>query len=351
MTQRLDLLWAAPLCALLLSLGLTYVLCRHTSRWRILDRPNERSLHTSPTPRTGGIAIVAAVMFAGAVALFAAGPSNVRMAWLAVGALSVAAISLIDDRASVSPWVRLMVHVLAAAALLRDGYTLTALELPGGVLLALPMGVALAMSVLFTVWMINLYNFMDGMDGFAGGMAVAGFGTLAFLGASAGFPLYAVLNAIIAAAALGFLWFNFPPARIFMGDVGSSTLGFLAAAMMLWGMQENIISFWAALLLFSPFILDATATLIRRAVRGERVWEAHKTHYYQRMVQLGWGHRKTVLIEYVLIAGCAATVWCTRFAAPEWQWASLGAWASIYAGLAWWVSERETSTGLLSSQK
>ena len=156
---------------------------------------------------------------------------------------------------------------------------------------------------LFVLWMINLYNFMDGMDGFAGGMAVIGFTTLAWLGRAD--TEFAAVCMTIAAACAGFLVYNFPPARLFLGDTGSTALGFLAAACSLWGSQAGLFPFWAALWVFSPFIVDATVTLLRRLVRGERVWEAHRSHYYQRLVLLGWGHRRTVLAEYALMLACA----------------------------------------------
>jgi UDP-N-acetylmuramyl pentapeptide phosphotransferase/UDP-N-acetylglucosamine-1-phosphate transferase len=186
--------------------------------------------------------------------------------------------------------------------------------------------------------MLNLYNFMDGMDGIAGGMAVFGFGTFAVFGLLAGATLFSVLNLIIAAAALGFLVFNFPPARIFMGDVGSSTLGLLAAALSLWGVRDGIFPFWIALLVFSPFIVDATVTLLRRLWRRERIWHAHKTHYYQRLVQAGWGHRKTVLLEYAIMLGCGISALWSMRATDEIQMAILIAWILFYFAFFFWVS-------------
>ena len=109
----------------------------------------------------------------------------------------------------------------------------------------------------------------------------------------------------VCAAAAGFLWFNFPPARIFMGDSGSTTLGLLVAAFAIWASRRGIAWVWVTLVVFSPFVVDATMTLLRRAVRGERIWLAHRSHYYQRLVQLGWGHRRTVLAEYVVMIICA----------------------------------------------
>ena len=178
--------------------------------------------------------------------------------------------------------------------------------------------------------MINLYNFMDGMDGFAGGMAVSGFGAFAILGWMAGHDAFMAINLVISAAAAGFLIFNFPPARIFMGDIGSSVLGLLAASLSLWGARDGVFPFWIAVLVFSPFIVDATVTLIRRLLRREKIWQAHKTHYYQTLVQAGWGHRKTVLLEYAIMLGCGVTaLWGVR--APEkLQAAILAGWTLFY---------------------
>jgi UDP-N-acetylmuramyl pentapeptide phosphotransferase/UDP-N-acetylglucosamine-1-phosphate transferase len=171
---------------------------------------------------------------------------------------------------------------------------------------------------------------MDGMDGFAGGMALIGFGTFGVFGLLDGHLLFATVSLSLAAAAAGFLLFNFPPARIFMGDTGSATLGLLAGGLSLWGAREGLFPFWAALVVFSPFIVDATVTLLRRLLRRERVWQAHKTHYYQRLVQSGWGHRRTVLAEYALMAACSGSVLLARGADPMGQWALIGAWTAVY---------------------
>lgn len=124
--------------------------------------------------------------------------------------------------------------------------------------------------------------------------------------------------------------FNFPPARIFMGDLGSSTLGLMAASLGLWADHTGLFPLWVAVLVFSPFIVDATVTLARRIVRGERVWVAHKTHYYQRVVELGWGHRRTVLWEYVAMLGAGASAVAAVGASPPVQWAILVSWGAAY---------------------
>jgi len=301
----------------------------------MLDHPNDRSLHDRPVPRGGGLAILIAIVVCGMpVALFHPG---VELAVIAAGGSVVATVSFFDDRHSISPIYRLVAHVCAATLILYGGLTLQKLELTGASW-HWPFTVGAGFSVLFIVWMINLYNFMDGMDGFAGGMAIFGFGAFAAMGWMAGHEIFLVINMIIAAASAGFLVFNFPPARIFMGDAGSSTLGFLAAVLSLWGTRDGVFPFWAAVLVFSPFIMDATLTLIRRLVRHEKVWEAHKTHCYQKLVQAGWGHRKTVLLEYGIMLGCGITaLWGMRATAGT-QLVLLAGWVFFYLIYFFWVS-------------
>jgi UDP-N-acetylmuramyl pentapeptide phosphotransferase/UDP-N-acetylglucosamine-1-phosphate transferase len=252
--------------------------------WLPLDRPNERSLHATPTPRIGGLGIVAGVVIAFLL---------IRAEPLAAFVAGLALVSFIDDRRHVPIALRFGAHALAAIIFI------LVLEphvhpLWQGVL------------VLAIVWTTNLYNFMDGSDGLAGGMTLFGFGAYALGAWLAGDAVMAVASGAIAAAALTFLAFNFPPAKVFMGDAGSIPLGFLAAALGLIGWHAGNWPLWFPVLVFSPFIVDATVTLTRRVLRGERFWQAHRTHYYQRLVQLGWGHRNTALAEYALMAGCGA---------------------------------------------
>lgn len=319
------------LAAFIISLLLTQRFCDPASRFHILDQPNDRSLHTLPTPRSGGLAILSAVYVCGMAAIYWLGRSpDSAYGWIGGAGLLVSGVSYIDDRLTLPSGLRFIVHILAAVIITFSGFVINRLALPG-LDLSWPYWIGIVFTLLFVVWMLNLYNFMDGMDGFAGGMTVIGFGTFALLGLFAGSTLFAALNLIIAAAAMGFLVFNFPPARIFMGDVGSSTLGFLAASMSLWAAHEQVFPFWVAVLVFSPFIVDATVTLLRRLLLGEKVWQAHKTHYYQRLVQAGWGHRKTVLWEYVLMTTCAGSAtWAMRQTEAV-QWWTIGFWAVVYA--------------------
>lgn len=333
-----------PLVGAGLSAFLTWWFCRPGSRFYILDHPNERSLHTSPTPRTGGIAIVAVCVLLGTALLIYSGGEMRRFTWLGVAILLLAATSFVDDRLGLAPGRRLLVHLIVATTLLAGGFLIDTIELPGA-RFALPLIVAVPLTLLFIAWMVNLYNFMDGMDGFAGGMAVAGFGVYALLGIVSGQYLFAGMNLIVAAAAGGFLLFNFPPARIFMGDTGSSCLGLLAAAFTIWGIQIGVFAAWIGLLVFSPFIVDATVTLLRRFWRGDKIWQAHKAHYYQRLVQSGWGHRRTVLWAYVVMVACAASAVAALRLSERMQWAVIGCWIVAYLMMAFGVRRLERVRG------
>lgn len=283
---------------LLVCTGLTFMLglwlVSGRSPLQVLDAPNERSLHAHPIVRTGGLAIMVSLGLGWGILAWRFGWPE-EMGWITVAALLTAVVSFIDDVRELSPGVRLTAHAMGAVVLVAGG-------------MALPWGwFGTVLTFLAIVWVLNLYNFMDGMDGFAAGMAVFGFGFLGLAGSQSGNEAYAWYCWMVAASALGFLLLNFPPARIFMGDAGSATLGLLAAAFSLWGIREGLFPLWFPVLVFSPFVVDATVTLFRRAWRGEKVWIAHRTHYYQRLVQAGWGHKKTVLAEYALMLAVGAS--------------------------------------------
>jgi UDP-GlcNAc:undecaprenyl-phosphate GlcNAc-1-phosphate transferase len=314
-----SLAYLAPLLALPLSFGTLAWLLRDGHRLRVLDLPNERSLHAAPVPRTGGLGLLAGITAAWLIA----SPAG---SWPAfAGTLVLAGVSFLDDLRGLPVLVRLSAQLAVAVALVvwhADAFPAAAW--------------ALAV-VLAIAWMCNLYNFMDGIDGLAGGMAVFGFGTYAIAAGLGGAAELAALCAGIVAAALAFLAFNFPPARIFMGDVGSVPLGFLAAALGLLGWERGLWAAWFPVLVFSPFIVDATITLMRRALRGERIWQAHKEHYYQRVVQLGAGHRATALGEYALMLATGASAVGLMTAPAPVQWAGFGAWVLVYAAAMVWI--------------
>lgn len=254
---------------------------------------------------------------------------------LMTGVISI--VSLLDDRRGLPIAVRFGVHFLASALLvISSGVVLPSIAVP--MLGFIKLGwVAAPFTVVLLVWMTNLYNFMDGMDGFAGGMTVIGFGLLGYLGWQAHHPVISVIATLQSAAAAGFLVHNFPPAKIFMGDVGSVSTGFLAAALTVLGCRDGVFDLWVPLIIFSPFILDATVTLARRAFHHEKVWEAHRDHYYQRLVLSGWGHRQTVLAEYGVMTLCGALALFYQYASQEWRLVVLGAWGIVFLSLAFAV--------------
>jgi UDP-N-acetylmuramyl pentapeptide phosphotransferase/UDP-N-acetylglucosamine-1-phosphate transferase len=249
--------------------------------------------------------------------------------WLLSALVLVAGVSFVDDHGGLSRRLRLIAHLMAAVLLWFGGLRWELLGLPG-LAIALPMLVALPLTILFVVWMLNLYNFMDGMDGLAGAMAVLGFGALGAFGLSGGDLLYASSCFALVAASAGFLTANLPPARLFLGDVGSSSLGLLAAGFVLWGASEQLFPLWAGLLIFSPFIVDATWTLLRRAAHGERIWEAHRSHHYQRLVIAGWGHGRTLAWALALISATATTAFAAARLSTADQWLILFGWAAIF---------------------
>lgn len=324
-----------------LSSWMTKRLSLPASRLRLLDHPNERSLHVTPTPRTGGLAILASLLVGllliGSRVLVggAQGEAQGEVSfWLPGMLLLVAAVSLWNDWTELPPPVRLGVHALAAAGVaLGAGLTIEAISIP--LLGSYTFGwIAAPLTILALMWMTNLYNFMDGMDGFAGGMTVVGFGFLSYLAWAGNHSFMALMALLTAVAAGGFLLYNRPPARIFMGDVGSTLLGFLAGALSVFGVHRGLFELWVPVLIFSPFIVDATVTLLRRLLRGAKVWQPHREHYYQRLVLLGWTHRKTVLAEYLLMLACGLSAVVYQRAGDGVRLGLLLAWIVIYAALA-----------------
>jgi UDP-N-acetylmuramyl pentapeptide phosphotransferase/UDP-N-acetylglucosamine-1-phosphate transferase len=290
-----------------------------------LDHPNTRSLHDKPIPRIGGVGVLAGVALAGAA-------GTAPFAPVFAIALILAGISFIDDLHRLPVTLRLAAHLGAAA--ITVWYVLS------------PMNVfELALLALAVAWLTNLYNFMDGSDGLAAGMAIIGFGTYAMAAWWGGDAELAPFCSALAGAALGFLAFNFHPARAFLGDVGSIPLGFLAGALGIVGWRNDLWPLWFPVLVFAPFIADATMTLIRRAWRRERIWKAHREHYYQRLVQMGWGHRGTAYAAYALMAACGTGALFGRDQPLAVQLGVLAAALVMLAGVAIWIDWRWSRHG------
>ncbi len=289
--------------------------------------PNARSLHRAPVPRVGGLALCAGFLLGagGSVGDLPGGAAGWLPAWLVL-----AVVSLWDDARGAPVSARLAAQ--AAAGLWAAAWLL---RMPGSALPGVAPGVAylpgLAVVAVILVWSANLYNFMDGSDGLAGAMTLVGFGALA-LGADAD-PALRVATTALACAAVPFLAANRPPARLFMGDVGAVPAGFLAALLGLGGALRGDWPAWFPALVFLPFAADATVTLLRRAWRHERVWEAHRDHYYQRLHRLGAGHPGTLAVYGGAMLGTSATALACRAFAPHAGTAALLAWCAAHAML------------------
>ena len=291
-------LLVALLCAAAASALITGIVRAYAVRSSLLDVPNERSLHAAPTPRGGGVAIVL-VMLTGIAGLAALRALPAPLAWtLGVGGGMVAAIGWLDDRRGVSAPVRALVHALAAA---------WALAWIWGELT--PMAILGALGI---VWAINLYNFMDGIDGLAAGEAVCtgviGGGLLL----AAGDASLALVAFLLAAAAAGFLGWNWAPARIFMGDVGSGFLGYTFGTLALLSHRAGSVPLTLWLLVMGVFLFDATLTLVRRMLRGERWYEAHRSHAYQRLVRAGSSHAAVTRLAMLVTLGLGALAWLAQ---------------------------------------
>lgn len=270
--------------AFVASLVVTGGLINWLHRRGTLDQPNHRSSHTVPTPRGGGLGIVVGVCV-GWTILRWSGQDSLPLGLLS-GGLLMAGLGWLDDvRGGLNSLLRLSAQIAIAWGVLVMTGPLELAPLPAP--LNLPLGgLALPVSLLWFVGVINLYNFMDGIDGIAGCQAVvAGIGWAWIVGAD-----QCVLGWLIAGAALGFLRYNWQPAKIFMGDVGSMFLGYCFAAMPFFSpMEPQLGVMWVAVLLWM-FLADGSLTLIRRLINGEKVWRPHRSHLYQRLVLLGWSH-------------------------------------------------------------
>lgn len=317
------------IAALAVSALVTRLVRRLAVAHGVLDIPNARSSHTTATPRGGGLAIVVTAT-AGMFLLALLGAMSIDTALAASGGgIAVAIVGFLDDRFSVPPGIRFAVHLAAAVWAVvwlgglppvRIGAHLVQLGWVGQVL-----------AVIAIVWTLNLFNFMDGIDGIAASEAVfiASSGAL-LTQLGAGSPDVVAASLVFSAACCGFLVWNWPPAKIFMGDVGSGYVGYVIAVLALTATRANPNAIWVWLILGGAFFVDATVTLIRRLVRGERVHEAHRSHAYQWLARR-WGSHRPVTVSVLMLnlmwlLPCAvlATIWLDAAA-----WITAGALAPV----------------------
>ena len=311
------------LLALPISVLLTWVVRRLALAHGFVDHPNERSSHVKPTPHGGGASIVAVVTTTLAVLAALGKISLVDFGVLAGGGLAVALVGLFDDWRHLSTHVRLAVHFAAAswAMLCLDGLP----PIRFGDLLISFGWAGFPLGVMGIVWSLNLFNFMDGIDGIAASeaafVAIAGVLVLAAGNVDAGIPL---VGLALGAACCGFLVLNWPPAKIFLGDAGSGYLGYSLACLSIITARENPIALFVFVILGAVFVIDATVTFVRRIARHERYDVGHRTHGYQRLARR-WGSHRSVT-SAVLVTNLV-------FLLPAAAWAvSRPSWAAYIAG-------------------
>jgi Fuc2NAc and GlcNAc transferase len=289
----------------------TWLQRRHSLRSGLMDIPNARSSHSAPTPRSGGVAIVLAAEVAwGLLALLGVMGADLWLA-LSVGGLAIAVVGYLDDRMQLSAALRFIVHLSAAAWALLSLGGVPPLDFGGG-----PVDLGWGgqvLGVIAVVWVLNLFNFMDGIDGIAASEAVfvaAGAAALLFLaGGAPGVPAAAL---VFAAACTGFLVWNWPPAKIFMGDVGSGFIGYVLATLALAAAREEPVSVAVLLILGGVFFVDATVTLVRRVLRREHFYQAHRIHAYQWLARRYSAHRPVTLgVIAVNLVWLAPLAWWT----------------------------------------
>ncbi len=288
------------ICVFVASWLLTHGVRNYAIVNRLLDTPNPRSSHTIPTPSGGGVAIVAAWL-GGAILLTLLGRVEASlMIALLPPATVLAAVGFFDDSVGLSPWVRIVVHLVAAVwfVSLSGATASTGIEFVD----RLPL-LSELLSVIGLIWLINLYNFMDGIDGLAAGEAAFVALGIAILCWLAGSPAIAAISAMLAAASAGFLIWNWPPARIFMGDTGSSWVGFMLGAIAISGSAQTGITAWPWVILLGVFLVDASVTLLRRVVSGQKWYEAHRSHAYQILSRRWDAHRPVTLVIGVVNVG------------------------------------------------
>ncbi|MFC0677758.1 lipopolysaccharide biosynthesis protein [Lysobacter korlensis] len=311
--------------ALLGAIG-TWMARRYALAHSLVDQPGERRSHAVPTPRGGGVAIVAVVLVAVAIGAARSVVAMDLALAFGIGMLAIAAVGLVDDHRPLSPWLRLAVHALAAVGVA------IAWSLEGG---------SLAMAVVIfagCVGLTNAWNFMDGINGIAATQAALVALVIVF---TVGIQGWGMVALALAAACLGFLPFNFPNARIFLGDVGSGAIGFAIAALAVLALGDEPRTFWLLVpMLLSAFVLDAGLTLLRRVIRGERWWTPHTQHAYQSCARK-WGHARVTISYCVWTAASALISLRAAVLAPQLMWIVIGAWYTAGA-LLWLMLQRAT---------
>lgn len=288
------------LAAFILSFSLSFLIYRFGEKLRLLDIPNQRSLHIRPTPRGGGLAFIFSFLLGSFFLMQQQLLPTILFKAFLIGGIPIAVIGLLDDLFHSPILIRVVVHTLAAIAVLWLFQGMPVLDLGFSIWHWNQFGWVIGL--LGLVWMTNFYNFMDGMDGLAGSEGIfVGLSIillLLFQGQTELVPALLLLSISI----FGFFFWNFPPAKLFMGDCGSGFLGFIFGIFLLASTNQQILTPWQWLIIFGAFWVDATFTLLRRALNGEKWYQAHANHAFQHAIQY-WGNRKVLLGFWVINLG------------------------------------------------
>ena len=318
-----------------LSFFLTWSLRQYALRHEIMDVPNARSSHIIPTPRGGGLGLVITFVLASAWLCFQGSLAGVNLAVIVIGGGAVALIGFWDDHQHVSRKLRISIHLLAATITIFSLEGIPAIPLLN---INLQLGyLGYLLGIIGLVWLLNLYNFMDGIDGIAAIEAVTVALAAAIILWSGGNTSDALWFIYLALAVSGFLIWNWPPAKIFMGDVGSGFLGFVFGTMTIISSQSTAINLWAWGILLAVFIVDAMVTLMRRIIRGDKCYEAHRTHAYQRASRRWQSHLKVTVV-----VGLINSIWLFPLAWFAAVWPEFGIFLAVIAYmplilLAWYL--------------
>lgn len=331
MTTVQILLW----CTLIFALAVfaTRFLIHYLSKQGVVDIPNERSSHSRPTPSGGGIVIVSVLIVLMVVSIMAE-DNNLSFVYLGV-VLVIALMNLLDDTLHLPIFLRFIIQIIAACLIVYDTAPINHLPLPAPLDISLGI-MGFPLSVIWIFGLMNIYNFLDGIDGYAAAKTVT-----TAIGLGIFIPEFQLICFGIAAATIGFLVFNWQPAKIFMGDTGAATLGFFFATVPFYFQEhptEEGIFLVGILLWF--FISDGVFTIFRRLFKGEKIWRAHRSHLYQRLVISGYFHQTVVLIimscNLVLITGYVMIHEHDRS-----HWYTLLLALVLFLGLIAWVTKAE----------
>ncbi len=259
----------------------------------VMDVPNSRSSHVVPKPRIGGFGVLCGVL-AGLLAIYLTAYESIAQpdVLLVLALFFLAGIGLVDDIKSLPIWIRMPLYLLGATVISWKCARIESVDLYIADRFSLSAGLSLGFTTLFIGWYTNLFNFMDGIDGIAACAATVTTSALALVfSANSEDVILCLISISIASASLGFLPFNYSPSSVFMGDIGSVFLGGACGSLTAVAIQRGRLSLLAGILLMFPFVFDATFTLFRRALKGEKVWQAHRSHIYQQLCDLGFSHR------------------------------------------------------------